>query len=410
MSLTSTTTRADPNADAVTPETADFVHPPSDRNTRVLIEEARLHKRRRHRYLACLIVMTALACVAALLGSGALSGTTPAASHASGPPQVRVLGVHTPLRLDLFWSVPLGDGSGENVTVNLNTGAVHTVAVPSSIFAIPRTGYVFGYGLNAGVSTSYDLRHTYHTWSGRYGPIIWAVPAVNPADIWVSSTAGSATEVNGDEQAVAPTVTIPAGFLVNGQAGPNLVISGPPPTEMLELWSPAQQRVLATFGGLKYVDRGVVVGGDLIVWADGNVLHLAEGDGQAERIVTGPTGDWATSTVISPDGSRVGVVWQPAPGTRDAGAGGVVAIVDPSDGSSTTVPGSVGATDPLAWSPDGSRLFFPRAGPRGTMVTMSSFLIGSHQAASMRIPGLHLPGSFSSTAGAVIVWSTTAKT
>jgi hypothetical protein len=311
--------------------------------------------------------------------------------------------------LDLFWSVPLGDGSGSNVTVNLNTGAVHTVAVPSSIFAIPRKGYLFGYGPNAGVSTSYDLRHTYHTWSGRYGLIVWTVPAANPADLWVSSPAGTATEVNGNEQPVAPTVTIPQGFLVDGQAGPNLVIAGPPPTQTLELWSPAQQQVLATFGSLKYVDRGVVVGGDLVVWADANVLHIAESDGQAERVVTGPSGDWATSLVISPDGSRIGVVWQPAPGTRDAGAGGVVAIVDSSDGSSTTVPRSVGATDPLAWSPDGNRLFFPRTGPKGTSVTMVSYLIGSHEAVSMRIPRVHLPGSFNSTAGAVIAWSTTAK-
>jgi hypothetical protein len=42
-------------------------------------------------------------------------------------------------------------------------------------------------------------------------------------------------------------------------------------------------------------------------------------------------------------------------------------------------------------------------------MTMVSYLIGSHGAASMRIPGIHLPGSFNSTAGAVIVWSTTAK-
>jgi hypothetical protein len=138
------------------------------------------------------------------------------------------------------------------------------------------------------VSASYDLRHTYHTWSGRYGLILWAVPAANSADIWVSSPAGTATEVNSNEEPVAPTVTIPEGFLVDGQAGPNLVIAGPPPTQMLELWSPAQQQVLATFGSLKYVDRGVVVAGNLVVWADANVLHIARGDGLAGTVVTDP--------------------------------------------------------------------------------------------------------------------------
>jgi hypothetical protein len=391
-------------------ETAAFVRPSSDGGIRVLIEEARLHQRRRHRYLALLTVSATVACLVALVASGALFGRTrPAVSLPGHPVRVEVLGAHSPLRLDLFWSVPPGPGSGANVTVNLNTGVVHTAAVPSSIFAIPRKGYLFGYGLNAGVSTSYDLRQTYHIWSGRYGPIVGAVPAADPADLWVSSGTGTATEVNGNEQPVAPTVTIPEGFLVDGQAGPDLVIAGPPPTEMLELWSPGRQQVMATLGSLSFVDRGVVAGGGLVVWADANVLHIAGSDGRAERVVTGPSGDWATSLDISPDGSRIGVVWQPAPGTRDAGAGGVVAIVDPSDGSSVTVPGSVGATDPLAWAPDGSRLFFPRAGPKGTSDAMVSYLIGSHRAESMRIPGLHLPGSFNSTGGAVIVWSTAAK-
>jgi hypothetical protein len=385
------------------------VHPTSDRDIRVLIVEARRHRRRRHRYLTFLTVMTAMTCVAALLASGVLfSSTRPATSHPSYPAKVQVLGAHSPLRLDLF-SVPHGDGPG-NVTVNLNTGAVHQVADPSTVFAFARKGYLFEYDQFTGMSTSYDLRHTYHTWSGRYGLIVWAVPAANPADIWVSSAAGTATEVNGNEQPVGPTVTIPEGFLVDGQAGPNLVIAGPPPTQMLQLWSPAQQQVLATFGSLKYVDRGVVVGGNLVVWADANVLHIAKGDGQAGTVVTGPSGFWATSLAMSPDGSRIGVVWQPAPGTPNAGAGGVVAIVNASDGSSTTVPGSVGARDPLAWSPDGSRLFFPRAAQKGSSMSMVSYLIGSSRAASMRIPGLHLPASFNSTDGALIVWSTTAKT
>jgi hypothetical protein len=43
-------------------------------------------------------------------------------------------------------------------------------------------------------------------------------------------------------------------------------------------------------------------------------------------------------------------------------------------------------------------------------MSMASYLIGSGRAASMRLPGLHLPVSFNSTVGAIIVWSTTAKT
>ena len=231
---------------------------------------------------------------------------------------------------------------------------------------------------------SYDLRHTYHSWTGTYGN--YAVPANNPSDIWVTSGT-AATEVNQYERPVAPTVAIPPGTGVVGQAGPNLVLLGSPPTQLLELWSPAQQRVLATFGAQEYSDADPTANQDSVVWSDRNVVHIDGANGVPGPVVIGPSGEVATSLTLSPDGTRVAIVFQGAPGTTGARNEGVVDIADMSDGAHRTVPGSAGARGLLAWSPDGSRIFFPKLNRADTSVTMASYRIGSKGATSFKIPG-----------------------
>jgi hypothetical protein len=315
-----------------------------------------------------------------------------------GTPLVRS---RTPLTLDLFWSQPLGDGPGANVSVDLNNGAMHIAPEVLSVFGLARQGYVLGSTNTVAVSVSYDLRHTHHSWTGKYGD--FPVPANNPSDVWVSSGTGAATELNQYERPVAPTVKIPVDTGVEGQAGPNLVVIGSPPMQMLELWSPAQQRVLATLGAQEYSDADPAVSSNAIVWSDQDVVHIDGADGVPGPVLIGPKGEVAKSLDISPDGSRVAIVFQPAPGTADVRTGGTVDIVDVADGSSMNVPGSDGARDLLAWSPDGSRIFFPKFNGTNTSVTMASYLIGSQRATSFAIPGLHLPTDFNGASGSVVV-------
>jgi hypothetical protein len=170
---------------------------------------------------------------------------------------------------------------------------------------------------------------------------------------------------------------------------------------MLELWSPAQQRILATFGALEYSDAVPTVNQTSVVWSERDVVHIDSADGVAGPILVGPKGDIATSLDVSPDGSRVAVVFNPAPGTSNARTGGVVEIASVSNGSTMTVPGSAGAKDLLAWSPDGSRIFFPKL--INTSVTMVTYRIGARHASYFQIPGLRIPTGLTGATGSVVV-------
>lgn len=370
-------------------------------DAQALIEEARHHQQRRHRQLGALIVLIVVVSGVVLISwVTVLRDTVPTRSDRGTPEGTPLVRSRTPLTLDLFWGGSLGISPGLNVSINLSNGAVHALPEALSAVGLARQGYILGSTTWAAVSMSYDLRHTLYTWTGKYGG--FPVPANNPSDVWVSGV-GSATELNRYEHPVAPTVAIPPGTSVVGQAGPNLVIIGSPPTQMLQLWSPSQQRVLASLGALEFSDADPAANGSNVVWSDRDVVHLDRADGVPGPVLMGPTGDVATSLVFAPDGSRVAIAFQPAPGTRGARTGGVVEIEDVSVGSSMKVPGSAGARDLLAWSPDGSQLFFPKFNRKGTSVTMASYAIGSRQATPFAIPGLHLPTLFSGASGSVVV-------
>jgi hypothetical protein len=364
----------------------------------VLIEEARRHQRRRHRVLAALILLIIVVSGVVLIASTTASRdtVTKTTDHgvATGTPLVRS---RTPLTLDLFWNEAIG---WANLSVNLGNGIVHALPEASSVFGLARQGYILGSTNTVTVSMSYDLRHTYHTWTGKYGT--YAVPANNPSDIWVTSGT-AATEVNEYERPVAPKVALPPGTGVVGQAGPNLVLLGSPPAQLLELWSPAQQRVLATFGAQEYSDADPTANQNSVVWSDRNVVHIDGANGVPGPVVIGPSGEVATSLNVSPDGTRVAIVFQGAPGTTGARTEGVVDMVDVSDGSRRTVPGSAGARGLLAWSPDGSRIFFPKFNRADTSVTMASYRIGSKGVTSFEIPGVHLPTKFNGASGSLAV-------
>jgi hypothetical protein len=367
----------------------------------LVIREARRRQRRRWSVICAFIALVVAVSGVVLISSA----TAPRGSVDTGTERPSSKGMplarsRSPLLLDLFWSEPIGYGPGANVSVNLSNGAVHTSPYALAVYGLARQGYILGSTNTETVSMSYDLRHTLHTWTGTYGDA--PVPANNPADIWVSSGNG-ATELNQYERPVAPTVPIPVDSAVEGQAGPNLVLIGPAATQMLELWSPVQQRILATFGALEYSDAVPTVNQTHVVWSERDVVHIDEANGVAGPIVVGPKGDVATSLDVSPDGSRVAIVFNPAPGTAGARTGGVVEIADVSNGSSMKVPGSAGAKDLLAWSPDGSRIFFPKLTRTDSSVIMETYRIGDQHGSSFRVPGLRIPTNLTGATGSVVV-------
>ncbi|MGO8871544.1 MAG: hypothetical protein ACLQPH_09120 [Acidimicrobiales bacterium] len=291
--------------------------------------------------------------------------------------------------------------------MNLSTGSVKRFPYLGPVYSIARQGYILGTAMTGVGTYSYDLRHTFSTWTGRYGTN--PVPANDPRYIWVSSAAGTATEVDRSERPVAPTVAIPAGTAVEGQAGPNLVLIGPPPTQQLELWSPAQLRMLTTLGSQEYSSAASDSNASTIVWSDRNAVHIGRADGVSGPVVLGPAGDYATFLAISPDGSKVAVIFQPSPGTPGAGEGGVVVVADIASGSSTTVTGSSGALTLLAWSPDGSLVFFAQLNRAHTSVSMASYRIGSRRVTPLPIPGLRLPANLDGGSASILVGSAATK-
>jgi hypothetical protein len=173
--------------------------------------------------------------------------------------------------------------------------------------------------------------------------------------------------------------------------------------QMLELWSPVQQKVLATFGALEFSDAVPTVNQTGVVWSERDVVHIDRADGVAGPILVGPKGDVATSLDVSPDGSRVAIVFNPAPGTPNARTGGVVEIADVSNGWSMKVPGSAGAKDLLAWSPDGSRIFFPKLTRTDSSVSMATYRIGGQRVSYFQVPGLRIPTDLTGATGSVVV-------
>ncbi len=371
-------------------------------DAQAIIDEARRHQRRRQRRVAVLItiLIVVLGAVALFKPSVVFNPGAPSRTGQGTPTNTPLVNSPTPLTLDLFRSAP----TPTDVSVDLATGAVRTSTHLGLYAAMPRQGYVLGYNVSPNGTYgafSYDLRHTLSTWTGRYGTN--PVPANDPRFVWVSSWSGTATEVNQNEQPVAPTVAIPALTLVVGQAGPNLVLTGSPPLHLLELWSPTQQRILATLGSGESLLPDVSAG--TIVWSERNVVNIDRADGSPGPVLLVPSGDVARFLAISPDGSKVAIVFQPAPGTPRAGKGGHVVIEDIASGVSTSVTGSTGALDLFAWSPDSSRVFFPQLNRADTLVSVATYRIGSRQAIPLPIPGLHLPRNLHGAWASILVGS-----
>jgi hypothetical protein len=327
------------------------------------------------------------------------------------PNTVPVLEVAPSTNLDIVSnqtqvSVNLASGDIEH-----SSGVVSSAASAASIaMGIHRRGFIAGIGQGY-VSVSDDLQTVLHTWTGRYGT--YGAPAANPSNLWISDpygTPSTATEVNGNEVAVGPSVAIPRGTIVSAQIGSDLVLENNGNgngNETLELWNPASGRVIVNYGAYDQVAASV----SRFAWTTGNSIHIVNTGGKAGPTVIGPAGDWAKDVVFSPDGSRVAVLWGPAPGSlpaasiRETQLASEVEIVEGTDGSASTVPNSSGATGPIAWMPDGSRIFFGQIGHDGSSLAIATFALGSSSSEQLAIPDVQLPANFSSSTSGLFIWS-----
>jgi hypothetical protein len=369
----------------------------------VAVPTSRQRQRTQRLRRAVAASVAAAGCVIALVVAVVLVGLT-----ASNPTTRSFQSV-----LDINPRVNLGIVSAQTqLTVNLAHGYVRGAVSPAPLgvgppIALARSGYVIGQGMGGSyVSVSLNLRHIIHQWSASDGR--YPAPANNPKDIWLTQFTGSASsaaEYDGVGTPVGAPLTIPTGSIVVGQSRSNLLIEQSPTNQVLELWNPTSRSVVASLGGWDQV----ATTSSLITWASGNALHIDTSDGTPERTVPGPANAWATSVAISSNG-RIAVIWEPRPGSagarsrRSVADGSSLAVVDLQTGSSITVPGSVGATGPVAWTPDGSRVFFGQS-PEGRSAGVATYLLSARRAQRIELPGVSIPEDFGPSTGSLYVWN-----
>jgi hypothetical protein len=303
---------------------------------------------------------------------------------------------------------------GEQVSVRLTSGA-HKGSTRSAApgvrapIAFPRQGYVLAEDVGGYESVSYDLQTIYFSWDGSQGSD--PVPASDPADIWLSDPSnhsGQAQEFDEYGQKVGPPVAIPSESGVVGQTGSNLVVlvQSPPSGQLLLLWNPVDQRVVATLGQF---DQQVSTG-KFVAWSARNELYVDSPDGSGLVRAAGPVGDWATALAFDPGGTKLAVVWAPRPGSAEATSRAVIdrhsrlGLVDIESGTSRLIASSQGVIGPLAWAPDGGRLYFGQAGSRGQSVKIATYALTSDRLTSVELHTLHLPSDFNQSTGALISW------
>ena len=367
----------------------------------VLFKEAR--RRRRRRWFLGMVLVIALSVAMVIAAMTIQFGGPPSTTQsapANSPTPANAVSDLRGLNLDILSaqtqvSASLGE-SNQKPSVRLATPGI---APP---LALARDGYVVGIAMGTLESVSDNLQKVLHSWAsdGQY-----AAPASNPAYVWLSDPYGQpsqAQEFDEHGNPVRPAVSIPRGSIVDGQSGSFLVLQGPPPSQVLELWDPAAQELGATLGPW---DQEAASASD-VAWTTGHVLHLETTANRSSIDIDGPSGDWAESISFSPNGRRIAIVWAPLPGTESSRDGMVakstLSVLDVELGTLQTVPDSSGALGPLAWAPDGAHLFFARSIREKSGI--ESYAISSELSTILIVQNVHLPADFSAATGALIVW------
>ena len=377
-----------------------------------LFREARRRRRRRWTVACGAVVLGAALGLSAGVSLTARDGTdrtTTSRTAPAGPAFPGSAAPHRATNLDILsGSLRLRvrfdarDGAGSKVP------AAPGVAPP---VALARAGYVIGTAMGpigTYASVSNDLQTVLYSWPSQDGSS--PAPATDRGDVWLTGPDGRpgvAQEYDGRGHVVGAPVSIPPGMGVTGEVGTTLVLVGPPPEQDLVLWDPQGHRLLPTLGPWDQE----ATSGSTLAWTDGAVLRVATATGSVVQTVEGPPGDWATALAFSPSGSRIAVAWAPHPGSALATTRASIDehseldVVDTSSGAMQPVPGSRGATGPVAWAPGGGRIFFGQAVRRGSSVAVSSYALGGRRATLLRLSGANLPGDFSPPTAALVAWS-----
>jgi hypothetical protein len=395
-----------------------------DRETQVLIEEARQHQRRRHLWIGT-ILMAALVIGLGVFLTVASSGTrvAPVSPVRRGGP---VLAGDTGLHLDVF----VGRTA---YALNLDTGEVRSaVALPYDDLPTSPDGYGFGpadleyiataggiflpESARGGYVVSDDLQSVHplsitsrrlpRGSTSRWEPGVAPDTLIAVTEIERTDSGGKASLVSATEREVTtkgkvlftralrlPSTTVPP----TGEGAPisqttdGLIVmqgSGGPGGSPLELVDQENGSVVRSpgYGG------DAVASGDHLVWfgttepgtknapsASPDALHITDLRTGADTVFPGPSGFTPTIFVVSPDGTKVAAEWGSVNGNAAS-----LGIVDLQTGAMKLVPDSTHASA-LVWAPSSRWLFFQTQGP-GVGFGISAYKTGASSAAPLSLP------------------------
>ncbi|MDQ1394139.1 MAG: hypothetical protein QOF30_3116 [Acidimicrobiaceae bacterium] len=228
-------------------------------------------------------------------------------------------------------------------------------------------------------------------------------PAAAPDAIWVEDPTNLAvTEVDGSGRRLIGPISVPGQAI---EATSKAFIVSPPDQPLSQIWDRTTRRVSCTLGGpvppspralgahsLAYL---LATQGDLVVWVDTvPQLHVTDATTCKDRQVLSPPTQSQTPqgfgpvVAFSPDGRTLAVAG--APTTADDGAY-PFSLIDLGSGRVTTVPVQTTlAVDAVAWTTDGTRLFWLSGGQFGQPPLIATWRVGDTRSQPLRVVGIDL--------------------
>jgi hypothetical protein len=258
---------------------------------------------------------------------------------------------------------------------------------------VMRRGYL-AYGANG------DVWAVAPDGSGSPRPIGHAASyfaADDPTGLWlVDGTGFTATEVDGTGRLLEGPVPSP-GFPLAATAGAfieNPVSTAGEPAGTLLVWDVAAKRVACRFGVPGLGSDELATRGNLLAWSDPSaVVHVTDvttcRDVLAHPFAASPVlAPVFAAAAFSPDGRTLAV----ASTVADAGSGvSPTLLLDLASGEATVVPNTLLPLQSLAWTSDGSRLFWMYTGGPGSQSTLlSTWHLGDAEPRRLRAADLSL--------------------